>query len=329
VDLETFFTILYVIIDDWYKAEIMPYKSNMGRPPKLSDSEVLTLAVASQWRCGVPWQSERGFIRHIDAHFRHLFPNLVCGTVFNYRVRHLFGVLVQLQQALAEWLTDPCDLFECVDTVELPAYTTGHQLRQKSHWLWQSTQARGAHGHWFYGHFLLASVLPSGAMTGWLVATAYLNDRWILQRFLSLRCSYDEYTTPIDRLKPPVGYIGGLCAVGQTRSGIYLADKGFGGRDWVAYWQHDYDATVITAPQVHEKRPGWERQDSLWLAKHRQIIDTVFGILHQVFDIKRMKPHSYWGLLTQIACKTVGVNMGIFLNRLMGRPDLSHQTLIC
>ncbi|HRF96630.1 MAG TPA: hypothetical protein PLZ51_15590, partial [Aggregatilineales bacterium] len=60
-----------------------------------------------------------------------------------------------------------------------------------------------------------------------------------------------------------------------------------------------------------------------------QMIDTVFGILHQVFDIKHMNAHSYWGLLTQLACKIAGLNIGIFLNRLMGRKDLSHQTLIC
>lgn len=48
MDLETFLTTLYVIIDDWYKTEIMPLKAKRGRSAQLSDSEIITLSIAAQ-----------------------------------------------------------------------------------------------------------------------------------------------------------------------------------------------------------------------------------------------------------------------------------------
>jgi hypothetical protein len=61
LDLETFLTTSYVMVDDLYQAHVQPQlPASGGSPPQLADSEVLGLALATQWRCGVPWQSERG-----------------------------------------------------------------------------------------------------------------------------------------------------------------------------------------------------------------------------------------------------------------------------
>jgi len=55
MDLETFFTLLYVLVDDWYKVYVEGYKPpTSGSKPTMSDSEVLTVALAGQWRVGVP-----------------------------------------------------------------------------------------------------------------------------------------------------------------------------------------------------------------------------------------------------------------------------------
>jgi hypothetical protein len=61
MDLDSFLTKIYVYIDDWYADKMAPYlKRTRGSKPKMSDSEVLTVASAGSWRKGVPWQSERG-----------------------------------------------------------------------------------------------------------------------------------------------------------------------------------------------------------------------------------------------------------------------------
>ena len=64
IDLETFLTALYVIVDDLYQSDIQPQMPLRGGPQaQMSDSEVLCLGLAAQWRSGVAWKSERGILR--------------------------------------------------------------------------------------------------------------------------------------------------------------------------------------------------------------------------------------------------------------------------
>ncbi len=62
LDLETFLTTLYVMVDDLYQRHVRPHRPARGGPASaLSDSEVLCLGLAAQWRSGVPWKTERHF----------------------------------------------------------------------------------------------------------------------------------------------------------------------------------------------------------------------------------------------------------------------------
>jgi hypothetical protein len=49
MDLESLLVSLYVLVDDWWQRTHPPAPRKPGRPPSLSTSEVLTLAVLSQW----------------------------------------------------------------------------------------------------------------------------------------------------------------------------------------------------------------------------------------------------------------------------------------
>jgi hypothetical protein len=58
LDLDTFLTALYTIVDDLYNKHYLHLKPRRpGRRPRLSDSEVLTLAICAQWS----GTSERAF----------------------------------------------------------------------------------------------------------------------------------------------------------------------------------------------------------------------------------------------------------------------------
>jgi hypothetical protein len=90
LDLETFLTTLYVMVDDLFQQHVRPRLPACGRPdPKLSESEVLCLGLAGQWRCGVPWKSEWGCLRYAAKHLRPLFPGLTTQSAFNRRLRRL------------------------------------------------------------------------------------------------------------------------------------------------------------------------------------------------------------------------------------------------
>ena len=92
LDLEAFLTTLYVRVDDLYQQAVRPRLPPCGGPaPKLSDSEVLCLGLAAQWRSGVPWKSERGFRRYALKHLCALFPALTSQSAFNRRLRRLWA----------------------------------------------------------------------------------------------------------------------------------------------------------------------------------------------------------------------------------------------
>lgn len=117
LDLETFLMTLYVMVDDLSKSHVRRLMPHTGGPqPKLSDSEVLCLGLAAQWRSGVPWKTERSFVRFAVKHLTVLFPHLTTQSAFNRRCRRLWGGFTILQQAVAEQLSSAqdCQIMDCV-----------------------------------------------------------------------------------------------------------------------------------------------------------------------------------------------------------------------
>lgn len=337
IDLDTFIVMIYVFVNDWYQHQIEPAKPKRGRPSQFSDSEALTIAIVSEWRAGVSWQSERGCLRYLRQHYGSWFPDLPERSAFNERKRRLLGILNQLNDKLVELLMTEDDIYECVDALPIPAGSLVQYSRDKCHWLWNSTVGRGK-GSWFWGDHMLASVCPSGVITGWLVAAAHINDRWLMEAFLSARHGEGYMIGPPHRLRddlqsrrlPPVGFMGARFAVGCARKRPYLTDKGFNGFRWQWHWMRHFLACVISVPQNNsrEERP-WTTSEKRWLASHRQIVETVFATLTRTFDIKHLNAHSRWGQYTRIMAKVVGYHFGLRINRSLGRPSQSHETLIC
>jgi hypothetical protein len=88
VHLEEALTVLFCLIDDAY-THLNPHGARRYESIKrLSDSEIVTLALLQQLR-GV--ESERSFLRDAERFFSHLFPG-VAGlhpSSFNRRVKKL------------------------------------------------------------------------------------------------------------------------------------------------------------------------------------------------------------------------------------------------
>jgi hypothetical protein len=106
-DINTLLTALYVKIDDWL---VRPRRS--GRPPRLSDAELLTIAVA-QALLGI--RSEARWLRFLPAHLPGAFPYLPGQSGYNKRLRAALPLLKQVIRLLATdtdlwhddvWVTD-------------------------------------------------------------------------------------------------------------------------------------------------------------------------------------------------------------------------------
>lgn len=116
VDIGTFLTMLYVMVDDFCKASLPPER-RPGPAASLSRSEVLTLALMSQWQCFV---SERAFYRYAFRHWRDAFPTLPDRAQFNRLVRHHHTALVACFRYLVEVLNAQHCPFELLDATPAP-----------------------------------------------------------------------------------------------------------------------------------------------------------------------------------------------------------------
>ena len=334
MDLDTFITTLYVLVDDWFRAKALHEQLRRSGPtPKLSDSEVLAVALAGQWRKGVPWDSERSLVRYMQAHGRKWFPKMVGRSAFNQRVRNLWAVLLQLQQDIAQKLQVSEAVYEIVDSVPVPAGSLSQSKAERGHWLPTADVGYGGNqGSMYWGHQALMSIQSNGAVSGWLLASASSNERWLLQGFLSQRAGLVQLIAPEPwrahrRLSPPP-FMAAFQACGRSRLKCYLADRGFNGSRWQRHWASQYQVQVLTAPSKGHKSL-WSRGWGRWFAKLRQPIESVFGLMSEVFSLKRLQAHSLWGLYTRLALVATAHNLGMLLNQTLGRALLSHATLIC
>jgi hypothetical protein len=327
LDLETFLTTLYVIVDDLYQRQIRPQMPPHGGPePQLSDSEVLCLGLAAQWRSGVPWKSERGCLRWLRQHGRALFPGLTSQSAFNRRIRRLWGAFVLVQQAVAAQLVSAqeCEIMDEVPVRLAHGARAFHPRRLAE----IARIGKGGTDRYFYGLHLLLVVSRTGLTTGWTLGSANVSERWLAELVLSSRAGCPQLTGPClpwtgqPRLAPPTDWLGPVQGSG-TRSGkLLVADLGFNGADWAAHWAADYGTTVITPP------PGASDTALRWLRSLRHAVETVFAHLCESFGLQYPGAHTRWGLLARIAAKLAAYNLGILINRSLGRADFSFATLI-
>lgn len=334
MDLDTFITTLYVIVDDWFREKALDEQLKRSGPaPEMTDAEVLSVALAGQWRKGLPWDSERSLVRYMQKHGRKWFPKMLGRSAFNQRLRNLWGVLLELQSDLAQNLAEPEGFYEIVDTVPVPAASLSQAKAEHGHWLPSADSGYGGNqGRMYWGHQALMSIQSNGMVSGWLLAAASSDDRWLLQGFLSQRAGEGQLVAPEPwrphrRLSPP-SFIGAFQAVGRSSVSSYLADKGFNGVRWQKHWASLYQAQVLTAPSKGTTSL-WPRAWGRWFSKLRQPIETVFALMSEVFSLKRLQAHSLWGLYTRLALVTTAHNLGIYLNHRLGRALLSHATLVC
>src|SRR6266568_1961494 len=84
IDLDTFLTILYVMVDDFCQSVLAREKPQPGQEALLQRSEVITLALFGQW---AQFPSERAFYRYAQHHLRAAFPQLPDRSQFNRLMR--------------------------------------------------------------------------------------------------------------------------------------------------------------------------------------------------------------------------------------------------
>ena len=327
LDLETFLTALYVIVDDFYQSHIQPQMPARGGPQaEMSDSEVLCLGLAAQWRSGVPWKTERGVLRSVQKHLRHLFPILLSQSAFNRRLRRLWGAFILLQDAVAEQLGRAEDV-DVMDGFPIPI---AHGARS-FHPGWLADIARvgkGGNDRYCYGVRMMRVISQSGVATGWSLASGNVQERWVAELLFSTRAGMPRLQGPRDpdthqpQVTPPSDWMAPVPSGGAASKKPVMTDSGFRGDEGLEHWAAAYGVHVHPLPK------GATRAERRWWSSVRQVVETTFSNLSESFGRKYPGAHTGWGLLTRVAAKVAAYNLGILMHRLLGRPDFAFATLI-
>jgi hypothetical protein len=102
-DIDTLATALYVRTDDLLKQypQLAPWRPKIGLQPRLSDAELVTLAVMQAL---LGYASESRWLRQAHAHLVHLFGYLPGQSGYNRRLRAAAGLITALSR-LARWVS--------------------------------------------------------------------------------------------------------------------------------------------------------------------------------------------------------------------------------
>ena len=168
---------LYVQIDDF----LGPRDRGPGRPPKLTDSELIALAVA-QVLLGMP--NDRQFLALARWRLGHLFPRLIDQSGYNRRLRALAPQIARCIDYLAFISPSFCDRLWLLDSTPVPCGQSRETVK-RSEFAGDAGYGRCAsHSRWFWGFRLYLFCASDGMPIGWELAAANIGERVVAAEML-------------------------------------------------------------------------------------------------------------------------------------------------
>jgi hypothetical protein len=149
-DLESLATALYVRSDDLLKAspELAPPRQGIGIARRLSDAELVTLAVLQAL---LGFTSERRWLRHAHAHLQHLFPYLPRQSGYNKRLRKAAGLILAVNRHLAVDTTLWTDTVWIVDSTPVECGRSRETVKRSDLAGWAEYGYCASHSRFFWG----------------------------------------------------------------------------------------------------------------------------------------------------------------------------------
>jgi Transposase DDE domain len=178
-DLDTLATALYVKTDDLLKEspQLAPWRPGAGIGPKLSDAELVTLAVM-QALCG--FTSEARWLRYARAHLRHLFPYLPQQPGYNKRLRNAGSLIRHCIRALAVGTSAWTDDVWVVDSTPVECGRSRETAKRSDLAGWAEYGYCASHSRYFWGLRLHLVATLQGLPVAFALTGAKADERQVL-----------------------------------------------------------------------------------------------------------------------------------------------------
>lgn len=296
-DLDTLATALYVKTDDLLTAapELAPWRPKVGIAPRLSDAELVTLAVMQAL---LGYTSESRWLRHARANLRHLFRYLPRQPGYNKRLRAASGLIKAVIRVLATDTTLFTDDVWVVDSTPVECGRSRETAKRSDLAGWAEYGYCASHSRFFWGLRLHLVCTLGGLPIAFALTGAKADERQTLLDMLA--------TNPaLARDRP-----------GQT----LIGDKNYFGAAF---------ETSLGEQRLDLLRPARkgeaERGGARLFKPLRQTIESINQTFKGQLDLERHAGRTPSGVMARVLQRLLALTAAIWHNDHTGAP--SHRSL--
>lgn len=287
-DLDTLLTALYVELTDRIIPSIPTRRRGPGRPPEVTDAELVCLAVAQVL---LRFNDERHWLRAAPTRVGHLFPRLLSQSEYNDRLK----TTAWLMEAALRWLADKtpgsAELLRLLDATPVPCGQSTSTVKRSELFGYAGYGYETSHSRFYWGTKLMLIVTADGTVTGFGLANPKLwGEREHARQLLTHQ--------PANR--PP-------------RGAAVVTDKGLSGQETQAFFA-ELGLCVIRPARTDEPDP---RVFPNWL---RQRVEAIIWTLKNQLGLERHGGRVPAGLWTRIVQRLLALNAAIWLNWSIDAP---------
>lgn len=279
-DLDSLLIALYVLVDDF-----LPARTGAGRRPKITDAELITLAVAQiMLQC----HSERRFLRLARQRLGHLFPYIPKQPGYNKRLRALSPQICLLINHLARISPSFNDRLRLLDSTPVPCGASRQTVKRSELAGWASYGYCASHSRYFWGLRLYLLCAPDGMPVYFALAPANEGEREVAAAMLE-HARHE-----------------GLLTGGE----IIVADKGFSGQEF------EETVACLDAQLIRPDRKG-EKPRFGKLGGIRQWIESVYNTTKSQLSLENHDGHIPDGVWARVCQRVLALAAGVWHNWLL------------
>jgi hypothetical protein len=292
-DLDTLATALYVTTDDLLRAhpERVPARPRVGIAPKISDAELLTLAVMQAL---LGYTSETRWLRYARTHLLGMFPHLPQQPGYNKRLRKLADTMTWLIGALGQQTSIATDDVWVVDSTPVECARSRETVKRSELAGWAEYGYCASHSRFFWGLRLHLVCTLQGLPVGWSLSGAKADEREVLNAIL-------ETTAALAR--------------GRRSTQVVIADKAYYGREFEAGLDAAGIELLRPARKGEQPRPGQRFFKPL-----RQVIESINATFKSQLDLERHGGKTPAGVCARIAQRVLALTAAIWHNDNLKAP---------
>jgi len=291
-DLDTLATALYVRTDDLLKEapDLAPWRPRVGIAPKLTDAELVTLAVLQAL---LGFTSEARWMRYAHQHLGHLFRYLPRQPGYNKRLRRAAALITTIIRMLAVDTTLWSDDVWVVDSTPVECGRSKDTTRRSDLAGWAQYGYCASHSRYFWGLRLHLVCTLGGLPIGFALTGAKADERQTLLGILAA-----DPTLAADR-------------PGQT----LIGDKNYYGKD--------FERTLAEAgiDLLRPARKGEPPRAGAHLFKPlRQTIESINQTFKGQLDLERHGAHTPAGVAVRVLQRILALTAAIWHNDKTNAP---------